>query len=333
MLAMHGYHDAFSSFPAGRCGPRASGGFGGIHSENYNNARTCTWSAALWVLPFMEQSARYDLYIAGVKAGNGVSCSAFYKASCPDTATFNATAREAFAALLTTPGIAAFQCPSDPMSSQPTYNDWAAAPDYPNAVNNYVTCRGDTFLHDDPSSSCFPRGMFAAKRWYGAEACTDGTSNTAFLSERCIRKSATDKSIRGGSQDGGLAVLTNPSVCAALRNGDQHTGAILTPDGQGIFDGRGPYGSFCTVLPPNSPSCTGTSMNGIVSANSYHSGGANVAFGDGSVHFISDTIDNNGGTGNYQNYSYSYSADRTAPSYFGVWGAMGTRSGGETVTL
>jgi prepilin-type processing-associated H-X9-DG protein len=55
--------------------------------------------------------------------------------------------------------------------------------------------------------------------------------------------------------------------------------------------------------------------------DSYHPGGVNALFGDGSVRFINDTID----AGN-ANSAYVTSGQ----SPFGVWGAMGSRSGGES---
>lgn len=60
-------------------------------------------------------------------------------------------------------------------------------------------------------------------------------------------------------------------------------------------DGRHQIG-FNTVLSPNSPSCIDGNHRAMdggapVSASSYHPGGVNCLFGDGSVHFIPETID------------------------------------------
>ena len=84
---------------------------------------------------------------------------------------------------------------------------------------------------------------------------------------------------------------------------------------------------FYTILPPNGPSCGLTTTNhgngqGMFTAGSYHSGGIQVALCDGSVKFISETID----TGNLN------AANPTAgKSPYGVWGALGTRGSGELI--
>ena len=91
------------------------------------------------------------------------------------------------------------------------------------------------------------------------------------------------------------------------------------------------------MLPPNSPTCAiGGSEDGTkVSASSYHSGGVNTCFGDGSVRFISDTVD----CGDQSDDFYNKVNDKGRPqdyggkSVYGVWGAFGTMAGGETVAL
>jgi prepilin-type processing-associated H-X9-DG protein len=86
---------------------------------------------------------------------------------------------------------------------------------------------------------------------------------------------------------------------------------------------------FCTVFAPNSPSCyySQTSWNSLMSVTSNHTGGVNASLLDGSVRFVSDNIDS--GTGiKFDNVSIP-----SGPSPFGIWGGLGSRNGGEAVSL
>ncbi|MDR1963007.1 MAG: DUF1559 domain-containing protein [Planctomycetaceae bacterium] len=66
----------------------------------------------------------------------------------------------------------------------------------------------------------------------------------------------------------------------------------------------------------------------IVTASSYHPGGVNVVLGDGSVRFVSETIDM--GTDNsFPNVTTTPVGEVSGDSPFGIWGAMGSRNGGE----
>ncbi|MDO5567253.1 MAG: DUF1559 domain-containing protein, partial [Planctomycetia bacterium] len=104
--------------------------------------------------------------------------------------------------------------------------------------------------------------------------------------------------------------------------------------GRGWYHGSG--SNICiifqTILPPNSVTCASTQPNGeqynarvIASASSNHSGGVNTLRADGTVSFVSDTID----------VGTKLGTQNTAPelgeSPFGIWGALGTVAGGESV--
>jgi prepilin-type processing-associated H-X9-DG protein len=91
------------------------------------------------------------------------------------------------------------------------------------------------------------------------------------------------------------------------------------------IDAATPFTWFNTILPPNSPTCISNNTDGqpiLAPPTSFHSGGCQSGFGDGSVKFISETI--NWGT------PTSLCA-RSGESPFGVWGAIGSRYGGESV--
>jgi prepilin-type processing-associated H-X9-DG protein len=89
-----------------------------------------------------------------------------------------------------------------------------------------------------------------------------------------------------------------------------------------------------TILPPNSAVCVfGNSGSisahlfpGIWSATSKHPGGVVVAMCDGSTRFVTDNIN----TGNLA--LVAPASDSGAGSPYGVWGAMGSKSGGDLVS-
>ena len=177
-------------------------------------------------------------------------------------------------------------------------------------------------------------------------SCTDGTSNTAMVSEMVTgTKGGGEVSSSGALVKGSIAVdldpyqfSDNPSLCLNKRDtanpgqlvGSQFNNIRGHMRWAGVMtDGT----SFTTVLPPNSPSCIDGRYGayyggGICSPTSNHSGGANVCRADGSVIFVSETIDCGDLT------KPALGTDRgSGKSPYGVWGAMGSINGGETASL
>ena len=177
-------------------------------------------------------------------------------------------------------------------------------------------------------------------------SAVDGTVNTILFGE--IGRNNGDGRYQGHTLPG-VALSTvdlngnpvgyaDPLECVNAANNTLNPG--FYPQGVVLSEWRGrAYGSgnihhtgFNTILPPNGPSCAvggdqnwwTNSRGGIYSAGSYHSGGIQVCLVDGSVQFISDTID----TGNLNDPSLNANV-ASGRSPYGVWGALGTRSGGE----
>jgi prepilin-type processing-associated H-X9-DG protein len=169
----------------------------------------------------------------------------------------------------------------------------------------------------------------------------DGTSNTIALAEAKIGVLGSKKVTEAFARVGGAGNGVAPSLCLTAVGADNmYTGTVETGNwqiGWRWADSRF-YTLWYPMLPPNSASCGETHENwAIITASSYHPGGCNVTLCDGSVRFISETVDAGDptrtvqqmpewpGSGNPQNYS--------GPSPYGVWGALGTVRGGETVQV
>ncbi|WP_372722792.1 DUF1559 domain-containing protein [Novipirellula sp.] len=96
--------------------------------------------------------------------------------------------------------------------------------------------------------------------------------------------------------------------------------------------GQCQYTAVQTILPPNRQSCNASHgaglgevrFHGISTIGSHHNGGAHVLLGDGAVKFVTDSIE----AGSVDSL-YPSAGDE---SPFGFWGALGTRSGRESVT-
>jgi prepilin-type processing-associated H-X9-DG protein len=167
-------------------------------------------------------------------------------------------------------------------------------------------------------------------------ACPDGLSKTILLSERLRGTTNASWSTITVDIRQGIAQLatvgTNPGACLATVDGQNYVAStqVKTVWGNWWSDGQAERVGFHTILPPNGPSCGGTSANAdnqtaVLPPTSGHPGGVNVAFADGAVAFISDSID----TGNL---SIAVSNTSSIPSPYGVWGALGTKAGGEGQT-
>jgi prepilin-type N-terminal cleavage/methylation domain-containing protein/prepilin-type processing-associated H-X9-DG protein len=286
-------------------------------------------SAFVELLPYIEEVVMYDRIEAGdVSNARG-----------------GPYAYSSFAAWNTAPST--LTCPDE------------TAP-YNSRGNNYALSLGDsvTFTHNvthatNPNvASAAGRGLWNVGAWINSTSspptrvntgvkfreCTDGLSKTILLSER-LRATVgvqTWAATTGQSVTSAIAqvpgISSAPSACLAVSDGTGYVAGTQVKTVWGLFwtDGQAERVGFHTILPPNAPSCGGTTANAdnttaVLPPTSGHPGGVNVAFGDGAVAFISDSID----TGNL---GVVVSSTSSIPSPYGVWGALGTKAGGEGVS-
>jgi prepilin-type N-terminal cleavage/methylation domain-containing protein/prepilin-type processing-associated H-X9-DG protein len=339
-IALHNYHDANNSLPAGRSGPNGSPGYCGCVTSagaqcGHNNARhAAQFSPALWLAPYMEQQTRYDTLL-GLKNASGNLPAPFIEPSYNNS--------PECLQVFDVPTVNTFICPSDGQARRAGYGYGSiSAPR--NARISYCFSCGDTIssslLTPTSGNTAFSsRGVFGVLVWNSFANVPDGTSNTIAMSEAATSPKSNQPWNGDGKVKGGSVVLANlasaggASLCrdVVVKNGTYDASYTLNEAafrGHCLFDGRLAITGFQTILPPNSPSCVNSNSDysyGIMSATSFHTGGVNSVFLDGSVRFISDTI-------NSRN-TESEVGDPTGISPYGIWGGLGTVNGNETTTL
>jgi prepilin-type N-terminal cleavage/methylation domain-containing protein/prepilin-type processing-associated H-X9-DG protein len=305
-LACHNYASAFGTLPPG------SGSFG-----------TGASSAPSWlaiVLPYMEQANLYNLF----DLTSDVNLSA---------SNFTARIQE----------VKSYLCPSDPQQGQRD-QPGAIPPGLSQGKSgrsNYLGNIGTTA--DSRSTDLRHVGIFNFTLRAGQVTShvrvtdiSDGASNTSLLSET-LRSTVAQGC--GYVPSGPIGDVYNPTNIYLLPSDDEGW-SLYTPQ----FGPRGATGLYhCDDwdYPPTNrityrgcqyyrglpemeiythtvpPNYTGYDCGNVpppgdytlahIAARSAHSGGVNVCFADGSVHFISNAIN------------------------FAVWQALGTRAGGETL--
>jgi hypothetical protein len=195
--------------------------------------------------------------------------------------------------------IYTFTCPSDgPARKSITWIAGYSRATVNHAHRNYVTCRADLINNNHSwatTDNQYTRSVFGIAVYYNMSDITDGTSNTIGLSERVVSPNNATRVAIEASYQGGAAIETNPATgCAAYKVGNLYSSSgNFNRENDLLFSGHIHQGGFSTVLPPNSAFClynaTGHTW-GIISASSQHQGGVNAAKMDGSVVFVSETI-------------------------------------------
>ncbi|QDT62919.1 DUF1559 domain-containing protein [Calycomorphotria hydatis] len=254
-LALHNYHDGFSTFPPRMYGAQTSGTSGVV-----DPATTLPrLSPLVAILPYMEQAN-------------------LYREIGQDPPYVWNTGFAPYAHQ-----VQEYLCPSDPLTLHASSS----------GHNNYGFCIGDA-VWGGPNGSYASarrtiRGVFGFESRVRIRDITDGTSNTIMVAE-FVRPPADNQFGRTASS----AWNSTPVNCKATFDGEQYvTGITDTNRSRGTRwpDGRGEYIAVNTILPPNSAACHASGTQGYFTIQSRHVGGAQALMADGSVHFFSENID------------------------------------------
>jgi hypothetical protein len=317
-IGYHNYHDINNSFPAG-ASPNNKGG-----TTTSSSCRRVGWAVVL--LPFIEQEAAFQSIVAGGMAP-------------PWTAAATATYYNI--------NISTYLCPSDPQAKF-IVNEPAKI--------SYRGCAGDAWNKSVFSTAPMPRGLFGfdydGKIYFSMNSLTDGTSNTIIFSEAGVGRgesgtdtlSSTNAIAYNASHGDPTGTSGSPRDCfnrkgaGGILSGNAGSGndgtdaSANSPCGRSFADGAVHATGFHTILPPNSPSCfttqsyavMGSDSNPLISASSYHAGGVNGGLADGSVRFVTNTIDCG---------DIDVKAATSGFSKYGIWGGLGSKDGGESTSF
>jgi len=287
-LALHNYESTYNRLPIG---------WNGIH--DVAQGTTFRWSFLAAVLPYLEQANTFqqlDMNLTLYPPGGGQP---------PRPVHVPVISQK----------IPVFLCPSDRATfvSSPTGLVDSAPSNYKASSGSGINSPVDP--NDDGSPGLEADGFFCSLAWRAFADCTDGLSNTAFVSESLLGPGNAD--VPGGTSpppDPRLYMaLVVPLTQVTAANCD-----LPVPGGINRFvASRGRlwagqayentmYNHFFT---PNSPrfDCYFWVNRGLTAPRSRHPGGVQILLGDGSVRFTSETVD------------------------LATWRALGTRGGGEVL--
>ena len=309
-LAVHNFESAIGRFPVNQIGPGEDDGTGSRGPGFYS------WLVPL--LPYAEQDNLHDSFDLSISNGED------------DTHVINASHPNAVAAATPVP---LFLCPSDFPSSDntimgsanPTSSSYAGNMGWPSATTGLAGERPTSSFSgiiplEKPGDD--PVGWHGGSR-FGFESVSDGTSNTAMISERLIQTGNTEDEVDNNTRIVAGHIVPRraeslPLMSARFESNTDNNAHLP----QRAHVGRSWSSGFPLTGPtyshfrsPNTPklgfysTVSVTEGDFLVTAGSQHPGGINLVRVDGSVSFVGDDVDQI------------------------VWWALGARNDGRTETL
>lgn len=249
--------------------------------------------------------------------------------------------------------IPEYRCPSDPGYGDPAMGRI-----------NYAACLGDgivamdtgpmkdvggVFVVDDElkkQTEASMRGAFVPRSVTRLRDVTDGLSSTILFGEICTDLGDDDRRTAALIGPGEKTLRDNPNWAYESESLDPErpmfwalgtkTLASIIPGsvarGHRWADGAAVFTVINTILPPNqaiTASSAREDASGIFPPSSRHPSGVGVCLADGSVRFVSNSID--GGDRSAPTVYIGSQSQPGSKSPYGVWGAMGTRASEELV--
>jgi prepilin-type N-terminal cleavage/methylation domain-containing protein/prepilin-type processing-associated H-X9-DG protein len=273
-LGLHSYHDAYQRFPAGYVDGNTNSGL------TPDNDMGPGWGWAAYLLPYIEQQNLYNRI------------------------NFNQTVGMGGNAQVSQQLISIYLCPSDPFQSQPysIYDSTLSNPIAVVAPGNYVGCSGWEECFNGAGGNPQPGagadglaglygsagvGLFYRNSQNRFVSVTDGLSNTIFVGERSSNHSPSTwtGAVPGGRVPAWMATqpVTAPNTAPAA--------AQVGPNGS-AYD-NADFGEALVLAHCNATHLPSADFP-IYDPDTFYSlhtpRGANFLFGDGSVRFLTSSI-------------------------------------------
>ena len=281
-LAMHNYESANGCLP-----PQMVLTYSATGSVAWKSI----WGASSRVLPYLESGGIY----------NAIN----YTNKVTDIANQTAASTQ----------IATFLCPSE-VNTQPYTTTSASGVTTSYGVSNYTWCEGTWYTFGGVTSTTPTQGAIGVNLGRTFASFTDGLSNSLLGAEvKTYAPVNHDCGLPPASAPTGPAAYPDvPTVLASIAASASASGCKSVAGINGLpggghtrwCNGNSFYDGFTTALPPNSRSPAGSTAldsdmtsededdggptYSAVTSRSYHPGGVNALFGDGSVHYIKNTI-------------------------------------------
>ena len=220
-------------------------------------------------------------------------------------------------------GLATLWCPSDGNIGR----GFAWTPTITTRFTNYAACNGTWGSEAYGVSIRYPTPMESDPQWNLIAANGNGIFRLCYSTPIAAITDGTSNTVLFGEKANGLETLGN---------GDERDNWCWWSDGaigDTLFHSLFPINPFNKIKPS-------VGVEGITtwlpSASSYHPGGANFAFADGSVRFLKDSINSwpiSPGTGYPVGVSETNGVFTLAPGTRpGVYQQLTTKAGGEVVS-
>lgn len=365
-LALHNYHSTFKKLP--RHGAGTGGGPNGLpagscyNSDDTTNRRQLSFFVGL--TPFFEQQALWEEISNPSQedlANPNTPRVPMWPPMGPTPTNFNVqfgvrigTFNTAYKPWMTE--IPTLRCPSDPGSGLPGMGR-----------TNYAACLGDASdwhstgpiwynLGDKhPNTGILARylrasgrGIFVPRYTTRFRDVLDGLANTIMGGEIATDLGDRDRRTHANVADNNWnGPLDNPTYCRPELDPERplfwdDSLQQTWPDLELNFLLRGfKWAQFCanhtsmnTILPPNAEVCApyaGYLGEGVYPPSSRHQGGVHVMMGDGSISFITDSIEAGDPTVGSVRLGATGPSAPGSKSPYGLWGALGTKASKEVI--